>query len=290
MRLLLVHGIGQGGKKKEELAKTWTDTLRKGYENAKLEYPATLSVDFPYYGDALDARVARSKLPLPQQIVPKGDEALSPYEDFVRCSLADMKEIAKLSDADVAAEAGPIPATEKGIQNWRLTQAIARLLDKRLTAFTSHTIETFLREVYLYVNNRSAAREVNEIVAEMLTDEPTIVIGHSLGSVVAYKVLLEQAAKVKLRRYITVGSPLGIKTISSRLGVLKYPQADLNWYNAYDDGDIVALNPLADPWFKTDPAITNYNRVRNDTDNQHGIIGYLNDIMVARSVAEAVAG
>jgi hypothetical protein len=289
MRLLLVHGIGQGGKKKEELEKTWTDTLRKGYENAKLPYPETLSVDFPYYGDALDARVARSKLPLPQQIVPKGDETLSPYEEFVRSSLADMKEIAKLSDAEVAAEAGPIPATEKGIQNWRLTQAVARLLDKRLTAFTSHTIETFLREVYLYVNNRSAAREVNAIVADMLTDEPTIVIGHSLGSVVAYKVLLEQAAKVKLRRYITVGSPLGIKTISSRLGVLKYPQADLNWYNAYDDGDIVALNPLADPWFKTDPAITNYNRVRNDTDNQHGIIGYLNDATVAARVAEAFA-
>jgi hypothetical protein len=284
-----VHGIGQGGKKKEELEKTWTDTLRKGYENAKLPYPETLSVDFPYYGDALDARVARSKLPLPQQIVPKGDETLSPYEEFVRSSLADMKEIAKLSDAEVAAEAGPIPATEKGIQNWRLTQAVARLLDKRLTAFTSHTIETFLREVYLYVNNRSTAREVNAIVADMLTDEPTIVIGHSLGSVVAYKVLLEQAAKVKLRRYITVGSPLGIKTISSRLGVLKYPQADLNWYNAYDDGDIVALNPLADPWFKTDPAITNYNRVRNDTDNQHGIIGYLNDATVAARVAEAFA-
>jgi hypothetical protein len=71
--------------------------------------------------------------------------------------------------------------------------------------------------------------------------------------------------------------------------VLKYPPADLNWYNAYDEGDIVALNPLNDPWFKTDPAITNYNQVHNTTDNQHGIIGYLNDVTVARSVAEALA-
>jgi hypothetical protein len=105
---------------------------------------------------------------------------------------------------------------------------------------------------------------------------------------VAYRVLLEQGTKVKLRRFITVGSPLGIKTIASHLGVLKYPAADLNWYNAYDDGDIVALNPLTDPWFKTDPAITNYSRVKNITDNRHGILGYLNDVTVARAVAEAL--
>jgi hypothetical protein len=289
MRLLLVHGIAQGGQDPAELEKVWIDTLREGYKNANLPFPNTLSVDFPYYGDALDARVARSKLPLPQQIIPKGGEAPSEYEEFLRGSLGEMKEGANITDAEVAAEAGPIPAAEKGIQNWRLTQALARVIDKRHPHFTSDTIERFLRDVYLYVANRSVEREINAIVESKLTDEPTVVIGHSLGSVVAYKVLVAQGAKIKLRRYITVGSPLGIKTISSRLGVLKYPQADLNWYNAYDEGDIVALNPLQDPWFKTDPAITNYNRVNNTTDNQHGIIGYLNDPAVARSVAEALA-
>jgi hypothetical protein len=289
MRLLLVHGIAQGGQDPAELEKAWIDTLREGYKNANLPFPNTLSVDFPYYGDALDARVARSKLPLPQQIIPKGGEAPSEYEEFLRGSLGEMKEGANITDAEVAAEAGPIPAAEKGIQNWRLTQALARVIDKRHPHFTSDTIERFLRDVYLYVANRSVEREINAIVESKLTDEPTVVIGHSLGSVVAYKVLVAQGAKIKLRRYITVGSPLGIKTISSRLGVLKYPQADLNWYNAYDEGDIVALNPLQDPWFKTDPAITNYNRVNNTTDNQHGIIGYLNDPAVARSVAEALA-
>jgi hypothetical protein len=289
MRLLLVHGIGQGGKKREDLEKVWTDTLREGYKNANIPFPHPLDVDFPYYGDALDARVAQSKLPLPQQITPKGGEAPSPYEDFVRSSLEEMKKGANISDAEVAAEAGPIPATEKGIVNWRLTQALARVIDKRYPNFTSNKIEKYLRDVYLYVSNRSVEREINAIVSAKLTDEPTVVIGHSLGSVVAYKVLLEQGAKVKLRRYITVGSPLGINTISSRLGVLKYPPADLKWYNAYDEGDIVALNPLEDPWFKTDPAITNYNQVNNTTDNQHGIIGYLNDATVARCVAEAFA-
>jgi pimeloyl-ACP methyl ester carboxylesterase len=288
MRLLFVHGIGQGGKKPADLEKAWIDTLRTGYKNASLLFPDSLSVDFPFYGDALDARVAKSKLPLPQDITPKGGAAPSPYEEFLRNSLEEMKESANISDAEVAAEAGPIPAAEKGIQNWRLTQALARVIDKRLPNFTSHTIERYLRDVYLYVSNRNVAREINAIVESKLTDEPTVVVGHSLGSVVAYRVLLEQGAKVKLRRYITVGSPLGIRTISSQLGVLKYPTAELNWYNAYDGGDIVALNPLKDPWFKTEPAITNYSGVRNATDNQHGIIGYLNDVTVAKCIAEAL--
>jgi hypothetical protein len=288
MRLLLVHGIAQGGKNPADLEKAWIDTLREGYKAANLAFPASLSVDFPYYGDALDARVASSKLPLPQQITPKGGEAPSAYEEFVRSSLAEMKESADISDAEVAAEAGPIPATEKGIQNWRLTQALARVIDKRFPRFTSTTIERYLRDVFLYVSNRSVTREINAIVEAKLTDEPTVVIGHSLGSVVAYRVLVEQGAKVKLRRFITVGSPLGIRTISSNLGVLKYPAADVNWYNAYDEGDVVALNPLRDPWFKTDPAVTNYNRVKNITDNRHGIVGYLNDVTVARCVAEAL--
>lgn len=288
MRLLLVHGTAQGGKNASDLQDTWTETLQNGYKAAGIPYPSSLAVDFPYYGDALDARVARSKLPMPKEITPKGDAAASPYEEFLRSSLREIQSNAGISDDEVATEAGPIPATEKGIQNWRLTQAIARLIDKRFTGLASHTIDKFLRDVYLYISDRNTTREINAIVTAKLTDEPTVVVGHSLGTVVAYKVLLEQGARVKLRRYITVGSPLGIRTISSRLGVLKYPPADLEWYNAYDERDIVALNPLKDPWFKTDPAITNYNRIRNVTDTRHGVIGYLNDATVARFVAEAL--
>jgi len=289
MKLLLVHGIAQGGKNASDLQKTWIETLQKGYQAAGIDYPRSLTVEFPYYGDALDARVANSNLPMPKEISPKGDDGFSPYEKFVSDSLQEMQKSAGIPDAEVATEAGPVPAAEKGIQNWRLTQAIARLIDRRFTPAASYTIENFLREVYVYLSDRNTTRAINAIVADKLTDEPTVVVGHSLGSVVAYRVLLEQSNKVKLRRYITVGSPLGIKAISSQLGVLKYPPGELLWYNAFDQRDIVALNPLQDPYFKTNPAITNYNQVRNQTDNRHGIVGYLNDSTVARNIAEALA-
>lgn len=50
---------------------------------------------------------------------------------------------------------------------------------------------------------------------------------------------------------------------------------------------MVALNPLDDTFFYTDPPIINNNQVRNQTDNRHGIIGYLNDARVADIIAES---
>jgi pimeloyl-ACP methyl ester carboxylesterase len=226
---------------------------------------------------------------MPQNLTPKGDAGASEYEQFVKASLEEMKPKANISSEEVRAEAGPIPAQEKGIQNWRLTQALARLLDRRCADITSFTIEMFLRDVFLYITDAEVTRQINAIINDKLTKEPTVVVAHSLGTVVAFRVLLEQRARINIRRFITVGSPLGIHTISSRLGMLEYPRADLLWYNAYDKRDIVALNPLKDPDFETDPVINNFGEVKNQTENRHGIIGYLNDATVAKSVAEALS-
>lgn len=167
-------------------------------------------------------------------------------------------------------------------------QAIVRVIDRRLTSRSLFTIEKFLRDVFLYVTRPDVTREVNGIVKAMLTNEPTIVIGHSLGTVVAYRVILENQTTLQLRKFITVGSPLGLRAISSKLGIPENPVGTDGWYNAYDDRDIVALNPLDDTYFPTQPLIVNNDRVRNHTDNRHGIVGYLNDGAVAAQVAAAL--
>ena len=61
-----------------------------------------------------------------------------------------------------------------------------------------------------------------------------------------------------------------------------------SWHNARDPEDVVALFPLDAVNFSTNPAIDNYNDVDNETDNQHGIIGYLPDQRVAKSIHEAL--
>jgi pimeloyl-ACP methyl ester carboxylesterase len=138
------------------------------------------------------------------------------------------------------------------------------------------------------VNLPVVTKGINAIVEAELTTEPTLVVGHSLGSVVGYKVICQNRDQMKLAGYVTVGSPLGIRAISTRLGIPENPAGD-GWYNAYDDGDIVALNPLDDQYFPTHPPVTNHGGVKNSTDNQHGITGYLDDPDVAAAIATSLA-
>jgi len=76
-----------------------------------------------------------------------------------------------------------------------------------------------------------------------------------------------------------------IKAINSKLGLLENPSEN-GWFNAYDERDIVALNPLDREHFPVDPYVKNFNEVDNQTDNRHGIVGYLNSKEVASQVAQ----
>lgn len=101
---------------------------------------------------------------------------------------------------------------------------------------------------------------------------------------------MENLDQLNIAKYITIGCPLGLKAISSKIGILQNPYpcgADV-WNNAYDERDVVALNPLDNRYFHTDQAIINNNAVDNHTDNPHGIIGYLDDAKVAKQIANAI--
>jgi hypothetical protein len=288
MRILMVHGIAQGGRDQDELKRIWVETLQEGFDNAVKPWPKKVEFDFPYYGDLLDDFVAQASLPSPATVRAKGPGQNLDFEKFMQSALDQMQSEGGISDAQVRDEMPPGGSQEKGIQNWGWVQAIVRAIDNRLTPASNFTIERFLREVFVYIARRNAADAIDAKVVEKLTDEPTIVIGHSLGSVVCYNVLKAQRSRLDLRAFITVGCPLGLRAISSKLGVVGNVASPARWFNAYDDADIVALNPLDNRWFPVQPRITNHGKVHNNTDNRHGIIGYLNDAKVAEQVAAAM--
>lgn len=290
MRVLFVHGRGQARKDPSRLKDEWVRSLRSGFELADLTWPAKVEFDFPYYGDVLDDFVRSAKLPAPAEVAEKGPGAEPQFERFMQEVLGEFQRARpELSDAAVAAEMPAEEVGEKGVQNWRWVLAIARLVDRRWGAAAGFTIETFLKDVYLYVNNRHVANGINAIIANQLTDEPTVVVGHSLGSIASYNLVnaAEKAGQHNIMKHVTVGSPLGIAAISSKLGV---PQnlAARGWFNAFDPQDIVALNPLDQVHFPTTPPIENHGDVNNDTQNQHGISAYLEDSLTATAIATAL--
>lgn len=281
MRILMIHGRSQGGNNPEDLKEIWINTLKEGFQNANLVFPENLSIDFPFYGDILDKFTEQAKLPISPEVISKGSGQNKNFEEFIQSAILEIKRNANIKDEDIEFSTTDKSHQEKGIQNWRWIHAIVRKIDDYLTDVSDFTIETFLRDVYLYVNIPIVTSTINKIIENEISNEPTIIIGHSLGSVVGYKVVTNNLKTINHVKYITLGSPLGLKAISSKLGLLNNPFGVNGWYNAFDNRDIVALNPLDTNHFPTNPFINNNNNINNFTSNRHGIEGYLNDPNVA---------
>jgi hypothetical protein len=286
MRLLLVHGRSQGGKDPIKLKAEWLGALNEGLEKSGLRLGNHVTIDFPFYGNRLDEFVRAFDLPADPAVVPKGSPVFDEYAAFRAEIAVEMKNRRGISDAEIQAEYDPA-VKDKGLENWEWVQTIIRLLDRHTTGISQTTIEVFLRDVFLYTRRSAVRNAIDEIVSEMITPDTTVVVGHSLGSVVAYNVL--KAASPKIPLYVTVGSPLAIRAVRKTLGPILNPAGFRGWYNAFDERDVVALYPLDKVNFDVDPGINNKGSVSNRTDNRHGIAGYLDDADVAKAIHSALS-
>ncbi|MXN91684.1 alpha/beta hydrolase [Flavobacterium sp. Sd200] len=283
MNLVLIHGRDQQGQDKDVLVKTWIDALNKGLDKNGFTLPESTNIIFPFYGDLLDDLVQEIEKPQTAANA-KGtiDDSQLEFEFELYSEVAGQ---AGITDQQISQYVdGP---KEKGPLNWEWVQGILRALDQH-TPLGDVSVERFTRDVYTYLYYNAVRAKINDFIIGELQPGPTVLVGHSLGSVVGYNVLRE--ADVEIVDYITIGSPLGLKSIKKKLATpLQFPDViEGKWYNAYDDRDYVALKPLDKHNFNIDPPIINSNHVKNSTKNRHGITGYLDDKQVANKIYEAL--
>lgn len=106
-----------------------------------------------------------------------------------------------------------------------------------------------LRQVRRYLHEPDLRKAIRQRVLDAMTPRTRVMIGHSLGSVVAYEALAMADRSVAL---ITLGSPLGMpRLVFDRLEPAPpgcWPGRVTEWTNVVDTGDIVAavadLRPL----------------------------------------------
>jgi hypothetical protein len=168
-------------------------------------------------------------------------------------------------------------------------QALLRAIERYGGGMSQGALEVFTRDVFLYTTRAGARDEIDRIVASQLTEEPTVVVGHSLGSVVGYTLLRSDRRSLQIPLFVTVGSPLGIRAIRDHFRPLRFPTSVRAWYNAFDPRDVVALQSLDAANFPVVPAIENNSAVNNHTTNRHGIVGYLDDPGVAKQILGALS-
>ena len=216
--------------------------------------------------------------------------------------------------------AAPEPTAEDVREIESLAIRIARLLRVagdalplfgRLIAKPSMRLS--VAEVHRYFQDRrGVATAVRTQLRDALTDawsagERVLLIGHSLGSVIAYDTLWElsherpEPGHVEL--FITLGSPLGSRLIlrglrgARRTGRERYPANIIRWQNFSARGELTAMHPALKPFFgemvelgllESFQDVTGfYNPFRgSDGLDVHMSYGYL----LNRAVAESVAG
>ncbi len=124
--------------------------------------------------------------------------------------------------------------------------------------FSPAEIKTTLSEINQYFENQDGvARAIRDSVKSVLlpflkADDKILLVGHSLGSVIAYDTLWElthrdqHAGKIDL--FLSLGSPLGINTIQKHLlgwredTQRRYPRNIRRWCNISAHGELVALD------------------------------------------------
>lgn len=138
-------------------------------------------------------------------------------------------------------------------------------------------------------------------------NEPVLLIGHSLGSVIAYDTLWELTHQEQLHGkvdFLTIGSPLGMHYVRRRLlgmsgnGKITYPKLIRRWINISSEGDIIALernfHGVFDEMLKQklltsieDHSHGIYNYFRSEAGlNCHRSYGYLVNPAVGNSIAD----
>jgi hypothetical protein len=289
--LVFVHGRSQQHKNADDLKKAWIDAWKQGLAKSSLGLPiGEDAIRFPYYGDTLDGLVRGVPDDQLARVVIRGEDEDRQQQAFVAAVLDEIRRNAGVSDEQVAEEA-PGDVVERGLQNLRWVQAILKAIDRYVPGGSATSIALFTHDVYKYLTNPGIQDVIDRGVCEAFSEGvETIVVGHSLGSVVSYRLLAREGPKLGwvVPLYVTVGCPLAIGRIKSALRPVSHPKCASGWFNARDPRDVVALYSLDAAHFDVDPAIENKADVRNHTDNRHGISGYLDDPVVARRIHDAL--
>ena len=290
-QLVFVHGRAQEHKDSVALKAEWISAWREGLAESGLTVPIPESdIRFPYYGQTLFDLVADVPLDEAAQVIVRGSEADAEARDFLRAVLTEIQAKHGISDEEVEAIL-ETAVRERGPQNWEWVQGLLRAIDRKVPGASGASIAIATNDVYQYLRNPAITAAIEQGVAKAVApDVPTVVVGHSLGTVVAYKLLQRGLAeRWKVPLYVSLGSPLGVSAIRRALRPISHPACAVKWFNAMDQRDVVALYPLDKRSFDIDPEIENKIDVDNQTPNRHGITGYLSDKEVARRIHEALA-
>lgn len=269
MDVVGVHGIAQQQVGRNQLRADWLAAAADGVERVT-GYPAPpVEMDIAFYGDLF---------------LPRSDQTKSAADPLAEIGPDEVEFLIEFAVERVGQAAADEIVGEFDEKKGRVPRVL-RIPLALLASGADLAVATkrvgVLRQVWRYQNDDDLARAVRSRVREVAA-RCRVLIGHSLGSIVAAEcVLLDDIPTPDV--LVTLGSPLGSRTVGKRL------RADLSgitahrWANIYDPGDIVAAAGGLARFGAADALVDNGN-------SPHSVERYLGKFETGREIVRDRAG
>lgn len=279
-----VHGIGQSKTSQHQLTADWGRALQRGIDSLPDVAACGTSLEVPHW-TALLARGA-DRLGPEDDLFGESVPMEPTEEEFVAEAFADLVRPEDVAFAEIQ------PMATLGLPKlWspRLTR-LAMAYDRRYPGGGVQFFVRRMREVRYYLTKPALAAEVRAFVRDGFTLDTAVVIGHSLGSVIAYDLLRRKEVSAAdtpgsaLHTLVTCGSPLGIPAVRRLMGITDGTplqlDSNIRWVNVFDPNDfITGGTSLSAGARKLTEA-----QVNNGIGDPHSALRYLRSVPVARAV------
>ncbi len=241
MRIVVTHGRDQAFEIPETMARAWLDALRDGLGAAGYARPDEIDVRFAFYGDLWrpDRRA-------------QDDEDRGGAAGAAPDAPDALDEPPSAMQASVGAELlGPRPDDER--LDWRRLGQVVRALDD-VFGVGEVLLTQFMADLDEYFRDAAIRAAVLDRVAAACQADagPVLLLGHSMGSIVAYDLVATRGARpLGIAGLVTFGSPLGMKSLHRHVADLHpgtpYPPDLDAWTNVYNEEDFATVvRSLAD--------------------------------------------
>lgn len=294
--LIFVHGINNQDNTREEIERLWLDALKaaSGKDEA---WWSNINVHTAYYADILyeaeqtwdsvkNTATAMSISSPDDDFAP--DEVAELYLTLQRkWSITDDQVRTYLDEEDQNQD--PV-RMGKGIhKRWLI--GIARALEDLVPGLAPGVARAFLPQAAAYLQKPGLYDQINNLVNQQVfepikDDLPnTVIVSHSLGTIVSYVLLRQMFSSEKSPLFITLGSPLGIEIVKDRINspYITPPTVE-EWINGSDREDFVALHPELNSDTFGPANLINISDLDNGYDNPHSITKYLGQIPINSAI------
>jgi hypothetical protein len=281
-RIVGVHGIAQQTRGPEVLRDRWGSALRDGVFLSGAQPPDEADLVVAFYGDLFRAKGGKAAGGPPYSAIDVG-------EGFET-------ELLEAWWAEAAASDDAVPAPDRTNKTkLRTPRTVQRALNglsqsRFFAGLTERLIIGFIKQVRAYLTDDSVRGEIQARVDRVVGPGTAVLVGHSLGSVVAYEAAC--AHPDWNLALVTLGCPLGIRNLvfdrlrpPPRDSCGHFPAGAATWTNVADAGDVVALVKRLAPLFGE--------RVQdvlvNNGSKAHDVSPYLTAAPTGHAIAEGLA-